>query len=44
MTVGEVCKRNVAVIAENETMIDAANHMRALDVDAVAPSWGHLDS
>jgi CBS domain-containing protein len=32
MTVGEVCKRNVAVAAKNETIVDAANHMRSLHV------------
>lgn len=32
MTVGEVCKRNVAVAAKNETIVDAANHMRAFHV------------
>ena len=32
MTVGEVCKRNVAVAAKNETIVDAANHMRAFYV------------
>ena len=29
MTVGEVCKRNVAIAVKNETIVDAANHMRA---------------
>ncbi len=29
MTVGEVCKRNVAVAAKSETIVDAAKHMRA---------------
>lgn len=32
MTVGEVCKRNVAVVAKNETIVDAANHMRSAHV------------
>ena len=32
MTVGEICKRNVAVAVENETIIDAANHMRTAHV------------
>jgi CBS domain-containing protein len=32
MTVGEVCKRDVAVAAKNETIVDAANHMRASHV------------
>jgi CBS domain-containing protein len=32
MTVGEVCKRNVAVAEKSETVVDAANHMRALHV------------
>jgi CBS domain-containing protein len=28
MTVGEVCKRNVVIAVKNETIVDAANHMR----------------
>jgi CBS domain-containing protein len=32
MTVGEVCKRSVVVVAKNETIVDAANHMRASHV------------
>lgn len=32
MTVGEVCKRNVAVVDRNETIVDAASHMRAFHV------------
>jgi predicted transcriptional regulator len=32
MTVGEVCKRNVVVAAKNETIVEAANHMRASHV------------
>jgi CBS domain-containing protein len=32
MTVGEVCKHNVAVAARDETLVDAANHMRAFHV------------
>lgn len=32
MTVGQVCTRNVAVAAKNETIVDAANHMRAFHV------------
>ena len=32
MTVGEVCKRSVVVAAKNETIVEAANHMRASHV------------
>jgi CBS domain-containing protein len=32
MTVGEVCKRSVVVAAKNETIVDAASHMRASHV------------
>ena len=32
MTVGEMCKRNVAIAEKNETIIDAANHMRTAHV------------
>jgi CBS domain-containing protein len=32
MTVGEVCKRNVAIAVKNETIVDAANHMRTAHV------------
>jgi CBS domain-containing protein len=32
MTVGEFCKRSVVVAARNETIVDAANHMRASHV------------
>lgn len=32
MTVGEVCNRNVAVVDRNETIVDAASHMRAFHV------------
>jgi CBS domain-containing protein len=32
MTVGEVCKRGVVVAAKDETIVDAANHMRASHV------------
>jgi CBS domain-containing protein len=32
MTVGEVCKRNVAIAMKNETIVDAANHMRTAHV------------
>ena len=32
MTVGEICKRNVAVAAKNETIVDPANHMRTAHV------------
>jgi CBS domain-containing protein len=32
MTIGEVCKRSVVVAAKNETIVEAANHMRASHV------------
>jgi CBS domain-containing protein len=32
MTTGEVCKRSVVVAAKNETIVDAARHMRASHV------------
>lgn len=32
MTVGEVCKRGVVIAAKSETIVDAANHMRASHV------------
>jgi CBS domain-containing protein len=32
MTVGEVCKRSVVIAAKNETIVEAANHMRASHV------------
>lgn len=32
MTVGEICKRSVVVAAKNETIVEAANHMRASHV------------
>lgn len=32
MTVGEVCNHSVAVAARNETIVDAANHMRSSHV------------
>lgn len=32
MTIGEVCKRDVAVADKNETIVDAANHMRTSHV------------
>lgn len=32
MTTGEICKRNVAVVAKGETIVDAAKHMRAFHV------------
>jgi CBS domain-containing protein len=32
MTVGEVCKRSVVVAAKNETIVEAAKHMRASHV------------
>ena len=32
MTVGEVCSRNVAITVKNETIVDAANHMRTAHV------------
>ena len=32
MTVGEVCKRSVVVAANSETIVEAANHMRASHV------------
>jgi len=32
MTVVEVCKRDVAIAVKNETIVDAANHMRTARV------------
>ena len=32
MTVGEVCQRNVAITVKNETIVDAARHMRTAHV------------
>lgn len=32
MTVGEVCNRNVAIAVKNETIVDAATHMRTSHV------------
>lgn len=32
MTAGEVCKRNVAIAVRNESIVDAANHMRTAHV------------
>jgi len=32
MTVGEVCKHDVTIAAKNETIVDAANHMRTSHV------------
>jgi CBS domain-containing protein len=32
MTVGEVCKRNVAIAVKDDTIVDAANHMRTSHV------------